>query len=561
MRTFGTLRFAQDHWLIEAEPHVVIRLKRLFGKLAKGAKTLMVRHTPDFARDLEWFMERYPLNVAEADRTFLRKATALHVERTERFAQLLSGSGEPRAFELKLPPRDYQRIAAELALSQGGLLIADEVGVGKTVQAICMFTDPRTRPALVVTLTHLPGQWSRELNRFAPRISFHVLKKATPYQLPPVDVLITNYHKLAGWAPALAGKIKCVVFDEIQELRSGDGTARYQGAEAIAHDATFRLGLSATPIHNYGNEFWNILNILRPNELGTLSEFKQEWCGETDSRGRAAIKDPVAFGSYLREQGMMIRRTRKDVGRELPALTVVPHTVPSADVFAQVEGIGELAAFILSEGSKGIDQMQARGELDWRLRQATGLAKAKFVAEFVRMLVDNGERVLLYGWHHAVYDVWTSELNSPDCRVVRYTGEESTKQKDDAKAAFESGEAQVMIMSLRAGAGLDGLQHVCSTVVFGELDWSPSVHEQATGRVFRDGQKSPVMAYYLVSEEGSDPVLQSALGLKRSQLDGVRKLDAAREVAETIKTDGVVELARAVLKRRGMKLPEVDSNG
>ncbi|HMJ10017.1 MAG TPA: SNF2-related protein, partial [Polyangiaceae bacterium] len=410
MRTYGSIRLVKDAWHVTAEPHVVIRLKRLFGKLPKGAKDLSIRHTPDVARDLEWVMERYPLEICDADRAFMVGQRVLHVERSERFVQVLSGQTEARAFNLKLPPRDYQRIAADLALAQSGLLIADEVGVGKTVQAICMFTEPRTRVALVVTLAHLPQQWTRELARFAPTLRTHVLKKSKPYTLPAVDVIVTNYHKLAGWAPALAGKVACVVFDEVQELRHAD-TNRYEAARAIADEAQWRVGLSATPIHNFGNEFFNVLNILRPGELGTRAEFLEEWCGEADSRGKAKLKDPVSFGSYLRDQGMMIRRTRTDVGRELPALTVVPHTVPSEDVFEQLGDVTELARFILSQTGPGMEQMQARGELDWKLRQATGLAKAKYVAQFVRMLVESGERVVLYGWHHAVYEVWRRELD------------------------------------------------------------------------------------------------------------------------------------------------------
>lgn len=556
MRTYGSIRLVQDAWHVKAEPHVVIRLKRLFGKLPKGAKNLSIRHTPDVARDLEWFMERYPLDVCKSDRAFMAAQRVLHIERSERFVQVLTGQQEARRFDLKLPPRDYQRIAADLALSQSGLLIADSVGVGKTVQAICMFQEPGTRPALVVTLTHLPKQWTNEIARFAPKLRTHVLKKGTPYALPAVDVIVTNYHKLKGWAPALAGKIKCVVFDEVQELRHAD-TERYSAAKAIADEATWRVGLSATPIHNYGNEFFSVLNVLRPGELGTKGEFLEEWCGESDSRGKAKLKDPVTFGSYLRDQGMMIRRTREDVGRELPALTVVPHTVPSDDVLEQMEDVTELARYILTQSGPGMQQMQARGELDWKLRQATGLAKAKYVAEFVRMLVDSGERVLLYGWHHAVYDVWSKQLK--DLGVALFTGEQSTTQKEAAKRCFESGSAKVLIMSLRAGAGLDGLQNCCSTVVFGELDWSPSVHEQATGRVFRDGQPSPVMAYYLVSDEGSDPVLQSTLGIKRAQLEGVRSPDMARELGETVKGDGVLDLARAVLKRKGVALVQPEA--
>jgi SNF2 family DNA or RNA helicase len=550
---------AGEFWNIEAEPHVVIRLKRLFGKLGKSAKSLSIRHTLDVARDLSWVMERYPLEISEIDRVALERASCLHVERSERFVKILTGEAAPRMFTLRVPARDYQVIAADLALQQNGLLIADDVGLGKTATAICTLTDPGTRPALVVTLTHLPKQWAKEIARFAPALRTHILKKASPYPLPECDVIITSYSKLSGWAPALAGTMREVIFDEVQELRH-PGSDRAKAAKEIALGCTYRIGLSATPIFNYGNEFYNVLDVLRPGELGTKTEFVQEWCGAVDQRGNAAINDPKAFGAYLREQGMMVRRTRKDVARELPGLTVVPHTVSSGDVFEELErdgkgDVSELARFILERDSgKGIEQMQARGELDWRLRQATGVAKAKFVAEFIRMLVDNGEKVLLYGWHHAVYDVWMDKLH--DLGVVRFTGEESITQKEAARQSFESGEANVLIMSLRAGAGIDGLQNVCRTVVFGELDWSPAVHEQATGRIYRDGQADPVVAYYLLSDSGSDPVIQSTLGLKRSQLEGVRNPDQA--IFETVKKDGIVELARAVLARRSKAKPQLE---
>ena len=82
------------------------------------------------------------------------------------------------------------------------------------------------------------------------------------------------------------------------------------------------------------------------------------------------------------------------------------------------------------------------------------------------------------------------------------------------------------MISLRAGAGLDGLQYSgCRTIVFGELDWSPGVHEQNIGRVHRDGQPDPVVAYYLVADDGADPIMVETLGLKQDQVDGIRNPD------------------------------------
>ena len=117
------------------------------------------------------------------------------------------------------------------------------------------------------------------------------------------------------------------------------------------------------------------------------------------------------------------------------------------------------------------------------------------------------------------------------------------------------GTSKVLILSLRAGAGIDGLQHVCRTCVFGELDWSPGVHEQCLGRVYRDGQPDPVVAYYLLAEEGADPIMSDVLGVKRGQIEGLRDPDAPL-VEAGIDPDHLKRLAKDFLERRGEKFEE-----
>jgi SNF2 family DNA or RNA helicase len=93
--------------------------------------------------------------------------------------------------------------------------------------------------------------------------------------------------------------------------------------------------------------------------------------------------------------------------------------------------------------------------------------------------------------------------------------------------------------------------------VFGELDWSPGVHEQCIGRVHRDGQTEKVVAYYLVSDRGSDPVVADVLGLKRAQIEGVRDPDAS--LIEKLETGGghARRLAEAYLSKCGRDAAEV----
>lgn len=373
-------------------------------------------------------------------------------------------------------------------------------------------------------LTHLPRRWATELEESFPHCTFGIAKKSRPPEdfttedLP--DVFIVPYSRLFGWVDHLREVARTVVFDEVQDIRRGVETIKGTAAASLCENASYRLGLTATPIYNYGGEVWNILDILAPGELGTKEEFTREW-GHGMANGHIFISNPGALGNYLREQGLMLGRTRKEVGRELPDAIKVPHLVNSdpAALDAIKGDATAMARLILSDTATKEERWRAAGELDWKLREATGIGKALYVAEFVRMLLESEHKIVLFGWHRAVYDVWMDAL--AEFAPVMYTGTESPTQKARAEEAFINGDARILIMSLRSGAGVDGLQKASKVAVFGELDWSPQVHTQAIGRLRRDGMDAtdPVVVYFLNSAEGSDPALMETLGIKRQQAE------------------------------------------
>jgi SNF2 family DNA or RNA helicase len=107
-------------------------------------------------------------------------------------------------------------------------------------------------------------------------------------------------------------------------------------------------------------------------------------------------------------------------------------------------------------------------------------------------------------------------------------------------------------MSLRSGAGIDGLQNAASTLVFGELDWSPGVHRQAIGRLGRPGQTRPVLAYFCTTDDGADPVMLDTLNIKSMEVDRLiepehPKLQVVSE--EGVRPDRIKLLAESVLER------------
>ena len=339
-----------------------------------------------------------------------------------------------------------------------------------------------------------------------------------------------------------------MIFDEIQELRH-TGTRKYEAADMVASAAERRMGLSATPVYNYGGEIHSIISVLDRDAIGTRDEFLREWGGVDLGNGRSSVQNPAALGTWLRDQGLMLRRTRKDVHRELPDPIKIVQDVDSdpAALDAVAGDVAAMARMVLDSSAGSTDRWRAAGDLDWRLRQATGIAKAPYVAEFVRLLLESEDQVVLFGWHRAVYDIWADRL--ADFNPAYYTGTESPNQKQAAVDAFMQGRSRILIMSLRAGAGLDGLQQRSSVAVFGELDWSPAMHDQCIGRLARDGQDATVAAYFLVTDSGSDPVIADVLELKRQQAEPIRNPDAPLLEATDKSANRVQLLAQAVLQR------------
>ena len=552
-RTYGTLRLGRDAngveaWIITAmEPHVAIRFKQVFPRIPRtGTLPYTLRRDTAVDADLHWFLQRYPMVIGPEAARSLDGGRRQFLAAQAEMERILLPTHVAPAFAGLQPGcevRSYQAQAVELAARCGGLLLGDECGLGKTFVAAAFCLEKERLPAAVVCQLHIQTQWGRVIESFTT-LRVHEIRKASPYDLPPADVYVFRYSQIAGWTDVFeTGVFRTVVYDEPQELRTGQTSQKGQAAKVLTNHAAWRLGLTATPIYNYGQEIFNVLQFIRPGVLGAWDDFQREYCADDKK-----LKDPKALGTFLREQYAFLRRTKADVGKELPAVNRVVDVVDYDE--KEVRSIEDLAHQLAIKATTGsfVERGNAARDLDIMVRQATGVAKAKAVADTVRILVEGGEPVVLFGWHRAVYDIWLQRLS--DLRPAMYTGSESGTHKVRSKEDFLAGRTNLLIMSLRSAAGLDGLQQRCSTVVFGELDWSPGVHHQCVERVDREGQGKPVLALFLVAEDGSDPPMMEILGLKASEAHQV--VDPLNGVA-TVQSDH--SRLRALIDRYLQKAP------
>ena len=521
--SYGTLSYnrKRDCWVVKAEPSVTELCKRLFpGTTTNRRGEARFTAHRRIVGDLNWLMLRYPLTVKPQDvqrwqaaladaRDYVRRREAA-LKTPERVAP------DPHVFAGTLTA--FQEEGLAFLLRTERCLLADEMGLGKTVQALAMLAQLGAYPAIVIAPAHLMRNWEGEIGRFLRKpdgseAAVHVIKGLKPYVLPPADIYLMHYLLLRGWKEALPElDLRYVVFDEIQELRHS-GTEKYSAASLLAEHAERVIGLSGTPIYNRGAEIWNVINTLDFHCLGDYESFTREWCY---GYGNQIVAKPDLLGEHLRSEGMMLRRLKQDVLSDLPPKRRLVMTVDSDDSLYQklmqpvAETLRQLRDnTLLSASQRSVLSMEVeQGE-----RQATGIAKAPYVAQFVRALLEGGEKVLLFAHHHQVMDVYRRELHAFSPAFI--TGRETSAQKEHAVERFMSGHTDLCCVSLRAASGLN-LQRA-SCVVFGELDWSPAVHSQAEDRAHRMGQTDSLLCYYLVSKGGSDQDIQDALGLKVSQ--------------------------------------------
>ena len=525
-RTYGTLSSNRRSkcWTVKGDPSVTEMCKRLFPGSA-GSKRGEARFTAHrrMVGDLMWLMLRFPLEINARDRALWDKAVQDardHAVRKAIAARLPERMTPPEgSFTGELRP--FQQEGLAFLLQHDRCLLADEMGLGKTVQALSYLASTDSFPALVIPPAHLTRNWQEEASRFLrlhgekPRI--HVIKGLKPYDLPEADIYIMHYLLLRGWKEVLPTLgFKAVIFDEVQELRH-TGTEKYSAASLLSESCERVIGLSGTPIYNTGGEIWNVINILDYHFLGDWESFSREWCY---GYGNAVVAKPALLGDYLRREGLMLRRTKQEVLKELPPKRRAVQELDWNDkLYAQL--MAPVLPDVIRWKTDGTLTASARAMLEesisQHVRQATGIAKAPYVCQFVRALLDSGEKVLLFAHHHAVMDTYKQELKH--YRPGFITGRETISAKADAVERFMSGKTDVLCISLRAASGLNLQRATC--VVFGELDWSPAVHSQAEDRAHRMGQEDSLLCYYLVAPQGSDAAMQEALGLKVSQFVGL----------------------------------------
>lgn len=550
---YGKIHFDldQNEWIIsEIHPMAREMLKRVFkGLYEQQRKNFRFKDNLNNCHLLDWFIKGFELTISNEDKMILARRVEVKEENEKRLSKILDEKYEPSEIKLNkgITLRDYQAQLVDLFNSNGGnLLSGDELGLGKTFEAMGVLICKENLPAVVCVKPHLFNQWKRALESNT-NLNIIGLDKLQVSEKPLADVYLTKYNCLETWKEFIVDReVQTIIYDEVHELRRREST-KYKAAEFLSKNISKCLGLSATPIFNYGDEAYNVINIVKRNFLGSREMFLREWTTHTGNN-KIIVSQPDVLGRHLADNFVYIKRTRADVGlSETPVFQSVQKVKYNKEIAQSQEAVLKQLANTVLHGNY-IESGQAALKLDVKMREITGLAKAPYVAEYAKLFLNNNEPIILCGWHHNVYKKWGEYLK--EFNPLFYHGKVNTKQKDENIQKFLNGESNLLIMSLRSGEGLNDLEKRCNNMLFGELDFSPSVHKQIKGRITARGiedKLDPINAIFVVTDYGSDPIIQDILAIKSSQSDSI--FDKPFNVKSNIQMNDsrIKELAKSLL--------------
>jgi len=455
----------------------------------------------------------------------------------------------PKGLQAELRPyqEDGYLWAARLAEAGFGACLADDMGLGKTVQALAILVARAPGgPALVVAPTSVCGNWLAEAARFAPGLNVRIygegVRDGVIEALQPGDVLIVSYTMVQQAAEAFSARTwHTLVADEAQAIKNA-AAKRSQALFDVPAD--FRLALSGTPVENRLAELWSIMRFCNVGLLGSLTRFNERFAGpierDRDRDAQRLLRRLIA--------PFVLRRTKAQVLQDLPPRTeLVLSIVSDADEAAHYEALRRLAiaqAQDMAEQNAGQARMHILAQIT-KLRRAAcdprlttpdlafvG-AKVRAFAELAEELVANGHKALVFSQFVDFLTLLREPLDAAGIHYQYLDGATPQAERTRRVAAFQAGEGDLFLISLKAGGfGLN--LTAADYVVITDPWWNPAAEDQAMGRAHRIGQQRPVTVYRLVNKGTLEERIVELHHDKRALAEGVlADIDTERALPST----------------------------
>jgi SWI/SNF-related matrix-associated actin-dependent regulator of chromatin subfamily A-like protein 1 len=502
---------------------------------------------PYLLEPLEHYLHTYGVEVAPAARDVLSRLRTEYDAAIEDVRRSRAVSGDVLEVEGRLGGelRPFQRAGVAYVLEARRTFLADEQGLGKTVEALAALEADDAFPAIVVCPASLKLNWERETSVWLPGRSVTVVA-GTGGVIPSVDVTIINYDIVHAHRARLAlRRARALVLDEshyVKNPRARRTRAVRRLAEDLPPDA-LRLALTGTPVMNHPDELIAQLRILgRLGEFGSGARFSRRFQG-------AGAEERIHW--HLRRT-CFVRRAKRDVLPQLPAKrqVVVPVALDNDAEYRRAEE--DVIAWLREQplDLRELDRRIAAALRAERLAQLNVLrrlavaGKAAAALVWIEDFLASDEPLVVFSGHRFVQDALLERFPS----ALHLVGSDSLARREEAVQAFQAGSGpQLLIAATRVGG--QGITLTRATnVAFLDLEWTPAMHDQAEDRLHRIGQHEAVTAWYLLAAGTIDETMAELIARKRGIVDAVT--DGRRNESEALVQAVVRSLREGTPRRR-----------
>lgn len=481
----------------------------------------------------------------------------VHVQRLKEIQNLQPKV--PSTFQAEL--RDYQvegfNWMSRLAHWGVGACLADQMGLGKTIQALALILNHAAEGAtLIIAPTSVCMNWISEAQKFAPTLNIIQFGSGNRQKvldnLKPFDMFVCSYGLLQQEEVSqMLSQVEwqTIVLDEAQAIKNMS-TKRSQAAMNLK--AGFKLITTGTPIENHLGELWNLFRFINPGLLGSFESFNERFANPIekfqDKGARTKLKKLI--------QPFILRRTKNQVLESLPSRTeILLHVELSREEMAFYEALRrEAVAKLTNEEApfSGQKHLQVLAEI-MKLRRSccnarlvakdTKLpsAKLQLFGEVLGELLENRHKVLVFSQFVDHLHIIRDYLDTQNISYQYLDGSTPVTNRKKAVDAFQAGEGDVFLISLKAGG--TGLNLTAADYVI-HMDpwWNPAVEDQASDRAHRIGQQRPVTIYRLVAK---DTIEDKIVELHHHKRDLADSLLEGADISGKMSTEVLLQLMGA----------------
>lgn len=426
--------------------------------------------------------------------------------------------------------KPYQKVGVHFITNRAISLVADEQGLGKTVEAIGAFLELQPKHALVICPSSVKYNWQREFIRWSPAdIKTHVQQGRKGYPLNRARVTIVNYDVLDALYEELTDKPwDMVIIDEAQYLKNSkakrtQAALGYRTKKGIVYGAKNVVLLTGTPVPNRPIEFWPVLARLAPEAITPFTkyfDFGRRFCnGYQGPFGwdMSGSSHEDELNRRLRSS-IMIRRLKADVLTDLPdKIYQVISFDPDATAKRLIKRENEIADLEDMKKTGKPKGLQV-GEIA-ELRHELAKTKIPMAVAHIKDLLDNAKKVVIFAYHRAVIDALMDALK--EFMPVKIDGDITAVQRQRNVDIFQNNiDCRVLVGQINA-AGVGITLTAAHNVVFVECTWVPGDIAQAVDRCHRYGQKNSVLAQFLVIRGSLEEYMLRTIVEKQSNINQI----------------------------------------